>query len=168
QTTNEDVEHFTLRAFDHDDGSCASYNTEATLKEGEWKSVSASKNGESTIQNLVEAYITATDCYVKYNIYTCDDITNQSKCDDNNAYKASCGDYYIFYAADKKVCKAVTDDDGNLMYDDDGEPYGTCDSCDWQDKTWGRRKKRALRGGAPGSMGGMMMTMMPTMMPSMM
>ena len=137
------IESFELKAFDHNDGSCVSASSDATLKEGEWKSVSASKNGESTIQNLIEANVKSSSD-TKFNIYTCDDITDQSKCDDNNAYKAGCGDHYVFYAANKTVCKAVTDDNGDLMYDDDGEPYGNCDSCKWEDETWGRQ--RALRG----------------------
>ena len=138
------VNHYTLKSFKHDDGSCASYKHKTTLVEGEWVSVKADKNHQSTIQNLIQANLDADNDGAteddKFNFYTCDGITQGSQCDDNNAYKATCWKHYIWYPETKKVCVAELDDNGDYLYNDDGEPYGLCESCHWQDNTWGRQR----------------------------
>ena len=76
---------------------------------------------------------------VAQNWYTCDGIVKGSACTDNTAYNAECDEHYVLYAGsgeDFKLCIAVTDDDGNLLYDADGEPYGHCNDCELVSDTW--------------------------------
>ena len=133
--SNTNVTHYYVYAWDHDDTLCGDYNTLAKLEEGEWQSVKANKDHESTIQVYFNTEYTGDDnvCgaetgvdmgYCAGEIYSCDgSFTSSGEC---GMAKATCWDYYIIYADnDNYVCKAATDDDGNTLTDDTGAPY--CD-----------------------------------------
>ncbi|KAL3909471.1 MAG: hypothetical protein SGILL_008074 [Bacillariaceae sp.] len=131
--TNTSVSHYYVYAWDHDDKVCGDYSSVAKLEEGEWESVSANKDHESTIQVYFNTEYTgdSMECgaetgldgnYCSGEIYTCDgSMTSNGGC---GMSKATCWDRYIIYANnDNLVCKAATDDDGNALTDDNGDPY---------------------------------------------
>ena len=148
---------FMLMAFNHQDSSCDepyrsnfACNTGegwSHLFEDEWIEVKADRQGYTTIQNLIgeateDPDADDNDDRAKVKYYTYDGIENQSYCQNNRAYKAKCDTYFVFYADTKKVCKAVVDENGEPLEDDDGKPYGNCESCSWQDAPNGRRTLR--------------------------
>ena len=140
-------------SYDHDDGLCASRHDRLKLSTNSWQAIYADKDHQSTIQvewryvyeNLLGYTV---DKYVDFEL--CDGITQASKCSGQNAYKSTCSKYYVFYPEEAsssdypQVCVAKTDSDGNLLYDDDGEPYGDCSGCSLQDH--GRKLDSGLRG----------------------
>lgn len=130
-----------VQSYNHDDGLCAAKKNQVKLTNGEWKSVTADKNGHSTIQNVVRVLQNCkidgnddTSCdWNAVNFNTCDGITQKSMCSGSQVYKAACKNYYVFYpAGNKKMCKAVLDSDGNPALNSNGEPYGNCDNCNAQ------------------------------------
>ena len=125
--------------------SIASPHSEAALKTGEWVSVYADKDGHGSIQNKL-MYKDGSTFQKETEFKTCDGITNNSKCDWNTSYKAGCNQHYVFYPDEYPylICKAKTDDNGDLVHDENGEPYGDCGDCKNGDELW---RGRNLRGG---------------------
>ena len=136
------TEKYVAYSYNHDDTSCGSRKDRQALSDGEWVYVKADKDHESTIQ--VEwryVYDTGlgytTDDYTWF--YLCDGITQASQCSGTDAYKSTCWKHYVFYPPGTKddndfpkVCVADTDSDGNLVYDNNGEPKGDCSGCSFQ------------------------------------
>ncbi|KAL3902904.1 MAG: hypothetical protein SGILL_010649 [Bacillariaceae sp.] len=129
-------------SYDHDDGSCTTNYDRQKLSEGNWVSIYANKDHENTIQ-VEWRYVYDWGLY-KYDQHTafelCDDITQASQCGAKDAYKSVCNKHYIFYPPTTndwddfpKVCVANTDSDGNLLLDNNDEPYGDCSGCSLQD-----------------------------------
>ncbi|KAL3905169.1 MAG: hypothetical protein SGILL_009785 [Bacillariaceae sp.] len=120
-----------------------------------WISISANKNGYGNIQVDV---VNTDGCETEFNL--CDGIAQAGKCCCSNIYKSDCDGRYVFYPTSKKMCKAVKDDDDNVVlasYDDDGnleydadgnvvldsvngKPYGECSSCNKQSYTRNLRR----------------------------
>ena len=122
------------RAFDHDDTSCAIEYSDAEIKEGKWVSVKANKDHESTIQVfLVDAADSSCGAdYCGAEIKSCDgSLQSKGECP---LRKATCDQHYVIYAEDDNlVCEAATDDDGNVVTNDNGDPYCADSSTDSTD-----------------------------------
>ena len=128
-------DYFNVYAFDHDDNIC-NVADETTLQAGSWKSVEANKDNEDAIQIYIETTGEKNQCGYDAcdgTVLSCDgSLISTSKC---GIAKGSCWEHYIIYAEeDNLICKAATDDDGNVLTEDStGDPY--CADTDESDCT---------------------------------
>ncbi|KAL3923747.1 MAG: hypothetical protein SGILL_001471 [Bacillariaceae sp.] len=161
QVGSNSAQELNVEAYDHDDISCMVENSDTDLKEGEWISVKANKDHESTIQVYI---IDAKDdlCGADYcgaEIKSCDgSLQSEGEC---GLRKATCNQHYVLYAEDDNlVCEAATDSSGTILTNSSGDPYcadsstsstdsnddSDCKNITFPDKGYGDARRALLRG----------------------
>ena len=118
---------YTVFAFDHSDTACLGDSPSSTskLKHMEFVKVDANKNGETTIQTQIlneskeyDGYSEQGDCPQDY--------LGVSR---GRFSKTSIHGHYVFYPSNSTICKAATDSNGDVIYDDVNYPRGICSGC---------------------------------------
>ena len=123
-----------VAAYDHDDTMCDLDYSSKDLKEGEWVSVKANKDHESTIQVTIadssDTSCGVTDCGTDF--VSCDgSLQSKGEC---KLRKATCDRHYIVYVDDSElICEAATNDSGDVVTNENGDPYCADSSTDSTD-----------------------------------
>ena len=123
---------YKVYAYDHNDCACGAQYSSKDLKYGEFVTVYANKDHESTIQTVIEKEVAILDGGPLSSMYyACDDYGTKGKCSfiDLTVSMANVHEHYIFYPSNETICLAQTDSNGDLIYDDNDLPIGICHGC---------------------------------------
>ena len=158
--TSDDT--YEAMAFDHSDTVCVGDTpaSKENLRYGEFVSLDANKDHESTIQTQIMNKSKQSD---KVYFQACDKYSDKGECpkdylDVERGYfsKTDVWDYYILFPSNSTICKAVTDSKGQVVYDDNKFPIGICSGCEeiWTEyNNYTRRNLSAAKNNVESSAG---------------